>query len=322
MHGYLVTEFGGSDALRWTALPDPQPGRRQVLVRVGASGVNFIETRMRSGAYPGQALPFVIGLEAAGVIEELGPDVADFRIGDRVFGRAQGSHAEQALFDLDHLLPLPASLDFVQGAAIPLGWQTAWHALITLADARPGERVLIEAAGGSVASAALQIARWRGCWVAATASTDSKVSRALEAGANAAYNYKRGNLAERVLADTGGRGVNIALMTVGEETVTPLVNSMAPEGRLVMYGSTAGRQVCFNVNIGLRNLQLHTMSIATSARFLPETMQTFRETALPLFERGVFKPAVDVVLPIAELARAHRMIGERQHFGKIVLTVA
>jgi NADPH:quinone reductase-like Zn-dependent oxidoreductase len=321
MHAYLVTEFGGAEGPRWTSLPDPQPGPRQVLVRVRASGVNFTETRMRSGAYPGLTVPFVIGMEAAGEIEELGPGVTGFQRGDRVFGRAAGTHAEKVVFDVDQLLPLPAALDFVQGAAIAVGWQTAWHALMTLADARPGERVLIEAAGGSVASAALQIARWRGCWVAATASIDFKVARALEAGANVAYNYRRGNLAERVLADTGGRGMQIALMTIGEETATALVNSMAPEGRIVMYGSTAGRQVCFNVNIGLRNLQLQTMNIATSARFLPETMRTFREVALPLFEQGAFKPAVDVVLPIADLAVAHRKLVERQHFGKIVLAL-
>jgi NADPH:quinone reductase-like Zn-dependent oxidoreductase len=100
-----------------------------------------------------------------------------------------------------------------------------------------------------------------------------------------------------------------------------LFDAMGMCGKIVMYGSTGGRQVCFSLNIGTRNIELHSMSISTSPRFLPETMRTFREEALPLFEQGVFRPVVDVVLPVSELRRAHQMIDERTHFGKIVLDV-
>ena len=183
MYGWNVAEFGGTDVMRWIELPDPVPGPGQLRVKVHASGINFAETRMRAGTYSGQQLPFVMGMESAGVVEAIGPGVTTVKVGDRVFGRARGSHATHVLFDEVHTLPLPDSLSFVEGAAIPVGWLTAWHALVTVARARAGERVLIEAIASSVGSAALQIALWQGCWVAGTASRDDKCARAVAAPA-------------------------------------------------------------------------------------------------------------------------------------------
>ncbi|MCB1623877.1 MAG: zinc-binding dehydrogenase [Pseudomonadales bacterium] len=319
MHGWLVREFGGPERMLWTTLPDPVPGPRQLLVRVHGSGINFAETRMRAGTYGGQALPFVMGMESSGVVEAVGASVRGFAVGQRVFGRARGSHAELVLFDAEHTLAVPEKLDMTEAAAIPVGWLTAWHALITVADVQPGARVLIEAIGSSVGSAALQIAKWRGAWVAGTASRDDKAARGREAGADAGYNYKTEDVAAAAHRDTAGHGIDIGLMTIGEETATSLFDAMAAEGRIVMYGSTGGRQVCFNLNIGTRNLSLQSMSISTSARFLPETMRTFRDVALPLFARGVFKAPVDATLPMARLVEAHAMVDARTHFGKIVL---
>jgi NADPH2:quinone reductase len=321
MHGWWVEQFGGIEAMRWTERPELTPGPGQVLVEVRASGINFAETRMRAGTYGGQTLPFMMGMECAGTVRLLGPGVTGFQIGQRVFGRARGSHATLVLVDAEHLLPLPDALSFEAGAAIPVGWLTAWHALATVAatDTGPGKRVLIEAIASSVGSAALQIARWRGCWVAGTASRDDKCACALAAGANAAYNYKTSDLAQCVHRDTNQLGIDVGLMTIGEETAASLFDSMAHEGHIVMYGSTGGRQVCFNLNIGTRNLRLSAMSISTSARFLRETMRSFREVALPLFANKTLNAVVDTVLPMRELPRAHRMVDERRHFGKVVL---
>ena len=319
MEGWLVREFGGPEVMRWERLPDLQPGFGQLRVRVHASGINFAETRMRAGTYSGQELPFVMGMECAGVVEAVGGGVTGFAPGDRVFGRARGAHATHVLVDAVNALPLPASLDFIEGAAIPVGWLTAWHALVTVAKARAGERVLIEAIASSVGSAALQIAKWQGCWVAGTASRDDKCRRGVAAGADAAYNYKTADLPAEVMRDTRDHGIDIGLMTIGEETATALFDSMAAEGRIVMYGSTGGRKVCFSLNIGMRNLQLLAMSISSSARFLPESMVSFREVALPLFASGRFKAVVDTVLPMRELATAHAMVDSRTHYGKVVL---
>lgn len=321
MRAIQIKEFGDVEVMKLVELPDPQPAAGQVLARVKASGVNFAETRMRAGTYSGQELPFIAGMESAGVVEAIGEGGAEFKPGDRVFGRARGSHAEKVLFDANHLMPLPDNLSFEQGAAIPVGWLTAWHALMTVAKVEAGQRVLIEAIGSSVGSAALQIAKWRGCWVAGVASRDDKVVRALQLGANAAYNYKTENVAARVAADTAGQGVNVALMIIGEETAESTLEAMGMEGKVVMCGSAGGRRICFDLRVGIRNLQLLSMSISTSPQFLPVTMRDFRAQALPLFASGVFKPLVDVVLPLEEVGRAHRMIEERRHFGKIILTV-
>jgi NADPH2:quinone reductase len=320
MKGYWVREFGDVDAMVWEDLGPLTPKKGQVLVEVHASGINFAETRMRRGTYGGQELPFVMGMESAGVVLEVGAGVTDFQVGDRVFGRARGSHAEAVLIDAEHLMPLPDSLDFVAGAALPVGWLTAWHALVTVAGTRPGQRVLIEAVASSVGSAALQIAQWQGAWVGGTASRDAKLALAKAAGADAIYNYKTADLRQRVGEDTGGAGIDIGLMTIGEETAAALLDCMGQEGQVVMYGSTGGRQVCFDLSIGSRNLQLKSMSISTSPRFLPESMQTFRDQAIPLFATGAFKPVVDTVLPMSDLAKAHRMVDDRDHFGKVIMS--
>lgn len=319
MWGWHVDRFGGPEVMTWKSLGTLQPGPGQLRVRVHASGINFAETRMRAGTYSGQELPFVMGMESAGVVEAIGSQVTGFAIGDRIFGRARGSHATHVLFDAAHALPLPDTLSFVEGAAIPVGWLTAWHALMTVAKARAGEKVLIEAVASSVGSAALQIAKWQGCWVAGTASRQDKCARALEAGADAAYNYKETDLAAEVQRDTRGHGIDIGLMTIGEETADALFAAMAAEGRIVMYGSTGGRKVCFSLNIGIRNLQLMAMSISSSAQFMPVSMRSFRELAIPLFATGRFKAVVDQTLPMSELLRAHQMVDERRHFGKVVL---
>ena len=319
MHGFVVEEFGGPEVMRWRELAPLVPGPRQLLVEVKASGINFAETRMRAGTYGGQQLPFVMGMESAGVVLQCGAAVTEYQQGDRVFGRARGSHGQGVLFDVDHAMPLPDELSFVEGAAIPVGWLTAWHALDSVAGVEQGQRVLIEAIASSVGSAALQIAKWAGCWVGGTASQNGKLAIARQWGADAVYNYKQDDVLAAVKRDTDGQGVDIGLMTIGEETAQMLLDAMAMDGKVVMYGSTGGRQVCFDLAIGSRNLSLLSMSISTSARYLSHTLPRFREVAIPLFANGTFKAPVGAVLPMAELARAHQMVDDRQHFGKIIL---
>lgn len=321
MYAFNVSEFGGPEVMRWEELPTPVPGPEQILVDVHASGVNFAETRMRAGDYSGQELPFVMGMEGAGVVVSCGDDVDRFSPGDRVFGRARGCHGEQVLFDAEHLMHLPDSIDFVEGAAIPVGWLTAWHALHTVAHVENGARVLVEAVGGSVGSAAVQIAKQHGCWVAGTASRDGKLARAQEFGADLLINYTTSSISGSVRKATGGNGADVSLMTIGQSTATELMDSMGMDGKVVMFGSTGGRDVTFNLHIGVLNIQLLTMSISTSPKFVPDTMRTFREQAVPLFADGTFKAVVDTVLPVSDVVRAHEMINDRRHYGKIVLKV-
>lgn len=319
MKGFIVREFGGLENMLFEDMPIPTPASGQVLVRVFASGINFAETRMRAGDYSGQPLPFVVGMEGAGVIESLGEGVSGFAVGQRVFGRARGSHAEYVLFDVEHLMPLPDKLSFVEGAAVPVGWLTAWHALHTVANLQHGNRVLVEAVAGSVGSAAVQIAKQHKCWVAGTASMDKKLKQAEQYGADLLLNYTTTSISEAITEKTDGQGVDVSLMTIGEATATELLDSMGMDGKVVMFGSTGGRDITFGLHIGVLNLQLLSMSISSSPLFVPETMKSFREIALPLFASGEFQAVVDTVLPLEQVARAHQMIGEREHFGKVIL---
>ncbi|MDJ0709216.1 MAG: zinc-binding dehydrogenase [Woeseiaceae bacterium] len=321
MFGYQVDEFGGPEVMIWRQLPDPEPGPGQVLVDVRATGINFAETRMRAGTYSGQPLPFVMGMEGAGVVAALGEGVTDFAVGQRVFGRARGCHAEQVVFDSSHLMPLPDNLSFTEGAAIPVGWLTAWHAIHTVGQARAGERVLVEAIGGSVGSAAAQIAKQHECWVAGTASRDEKLESAKVYGPDLLINYRNESVSEAIRSATDGAGVDISLMTIGEATADELLDSMGMEGRVIMFGSTGGRDITFGLRIGILNLQLLSMSISTSPKFESVTMPDFRRRAIPLFANGTFRAVVDTVMPITELVRAHEMIDERKHFGKVILEV-
>ena len=321
MKGYIVHEFGGPENMLLEDLPLPEPGPGQVRVKVHASGMNFAETRMRAGTYSGQPLPFVMGMEGAGTVDALGPGVQGFEPGQRVFGRARGCHAQYVLFDTEHLMPLPDNLSFAEGAAIPVGWLTAWHALHTVAGIEQGQRVLIEAVAGSVGSAALQIAHEAGCWTAATASRDEKLVPAREQGADLLINYTRDSVSDQVMAATDGAGVHVGLMTIGEATAQQLFDAMGMDGKVIMFGSTGGKDLSVNLAIGINNLQLLSMSISTSPAFVPVTMADFRERALPRFADGRFRAQVDTVLPLDALVRAHAMIDERKHYGKVILEI-
>lgn len=321
MKGWLVEEFGGPEVMQWADMPDPEPEADEVVVDVHASGVNFAETRMRAGTYTGLKTPITLGLEGAGVVSAVGANVESCAVGDKVFFRGRGSHATKCCIKAYHAFPLPDGWTFEQGAAAGVGWLTAWHALHIVGEARPGQTVLIEAVASSVGSAALQIAESKGCWVVGTASQDAKLAKAKEYGCDAVINYKTESVHDRVMELTEGKGLDIGCMTIGEETAAQLIDSMAYEGRVVMYGSTGGRMVTFSLNIGERNLQLLSMSIDTSARYVPETIPSFRKEAIAKFADGTFKPIIDTVLPVSEVARAHEMVNERHHFGKIILAV-
>ena len=317
--GYRVAAFGGPEVMVWESLDLGELAPGAVRVRVGASGINFAETRMRAGDYSGQELPFVMGMEVAGTIDAVGAGVTGFSEGDRVFGRVRGAHAEVVDCDPDHLMLLPDNLSFAQGAAIPVGWLTAWHALYTVGRMKGGDRILIEAVGGSVGSAALALAKQAGCWALGTASRDDKLARATSMGCDAVVNYTRDSVSEQVAALTDGQRMDIGLMTIGDATADELIDSMGMDGRVVMFGSTGGRDITFNLRIGILNIQLLSMSISTSPAFMTQTMPDFRERALPLFASGELVPVVDTVLPMSELVRAHEMVDERTHFGKVIL---
>jgi len=319
MKAWIVRQFGGLDKMKWEDLPDPEPVAGEVLIDVVTSGINFAESRMRDGSYKGTPLPHILGLECGGTIAKLGAGVTKFKVGDRVMARTRGSHATKVLADARKTHALPPNMSFEEGAAVPVGWHTAWHALVTVANVQPGQRVLIEAVASSVGSAALQIAKHRGAWVAGTASRDDKLAVAKQWGCDAVYNYKSPDWSAKVLADTGGKGIDVSCATIGADTIQALLDCMGQEGKVLNYGSTSGIVITYNLRIGERNISLHSMSIDSSPKYLPITLPTFEAQAVPLFAAGGFKGVVATVLLMSQLPRAHEMIHERTHFGKIIM---
>lgn len=341
MKAVLVRRHGGPEALEIARLPRPSPGPGQVLVQVRAAGMNHLDTWVRRGM-PGinLPLPMILGSDAAGVVAETGPGVSDPKPGDRVFvspgyscerceecwaGReplcrrygllgehTNGTQAEFVALSATHVMPLPEALGFEEGAAFPLVFLTAWHMLVTRAGIRPGDDVLVHAAGSGVGTAAVQIARLHGARVLATVGSDDKVDKARGLGADHVVNYRAADFLEEVRRATGKRGVDIVVDSIGEATWGRSVQALAKGGRLVTCGATSGP----TVPTDLRYVFYKGLTI------LGSTMGSRAELArlASLFAARRLRVIIDRVLPLERVAEGHRAMEERKLFGKVVLT--
>lgn len=340
MRAVVIREHGGPECLLFEERPTPVPGPGEVLIRVKACALNHLDVWVRKGV-PGHKfpLPLVPGCDAAGVIEAVGPGVTSVEAGRPVLvapgvscgqcaacasGRdllcrqygilgesRDGACAEFLGVPAVNALPLPVGLTFEQAAAVPLVFLTAWHMLVGRAELRPGETVLIHAAGSGVSSAAIQIARLFGARILATAGTPAKLARAREMGADEVIDYRSTDFAEEVRRLTGKRGVDVALDHLGGEVFEKSVRCLARGGRLVTCGATSGPQA----SVDLRVLFFKGLSL------LGSTMG-YRSELVELLEHvesGSLRPVVDRVLPLAQLRAAHQLLESRQVFGKIVV---
>jgi len=343
MLGYRVARHGGPEALEWGELPDPVPAPGEVLVRVRACALNHLDLWVRNGV-PGHRfpLPLVPGCEVAGVVEALGPGVEGPAPGTPVLvgsgvscgvcaycesGRdplcerfgilgedRDGGYAELVAVPRRNLFDLPRGLSYVEAAAIPLVFVTAWHMMVDRARLAMHEDVLVQAAGSGVSSAAIQIARRLGARrIFATASSDAKLARARELGATDTINYREEDFAKRVREATGKRGVDVVIDHVGGETFERSLRCLARGGRVVLCGSTTAAEVTVN----LRAVFFKSLSI------LGSTMGSNAElrTLLGWFERGELVPVVDRSCPLEEAPAAQQLLAAREVTGKIVLTV-
>lgn len=318
MRGIQVTRTGGPETLVYAELPDPQPKRGQVSIRVEASGVNFIDVYHRTGLYS-LPLPFVPGLEGAGVIEAIGEDVRELSTGDRVaWATGAGSYAERVVVDADKLVLLPPQVDAQQGAAAMLQGLTA-HFLVTDSHRiQPGQTALIHAAAGGVGRLLVQLAKQRGARVLATAST-RKLDIAKEAGADVVIDYTREDFEAVVNRETGGRGVDVAYDSVGLTTFDKSMSSVAVRGSLVLFGQSSG--VVPPVSPGRFADRAIFFSRPRLFHFV-RTREELRARADELFDsiaRGALTLRIDRTLPLRDAAEAHRILESRDSAGKILL---
>src|SRR5471032_1545542 len=334
-------QHGGPEVLRYEDAPDPDLMPGEVLVRVRACALNYLDLWGRQGL-PNVRIPMphISGSDVAGeIVASAAPDVAT---GRRVMlqpgvscGRCAaclsgkdnecpqyevlgyihhaGGCAEYVKVPVQNLVSIPDEIDFVQAAAFPLTFLTAWHMLITRAKLQRGEDVLVLAAGSGVGQAAIQIAFLHGARVFATAGTEEKLARARALGAYEAIDHHKQDIAEEILRLTDRRGVDVVIEHVGEATWAKSVRSLARGGRLVTCGATTGANGTINLNA------LFSKQLTIQGSYMRTKGELMR--AARFFFAGQLKPVIDSKFPLEEAAAAHRRMEESGQFGKIVLEV-
>jgi len=324
MRAVVIPSFGGPNVLSLREWPLPEPSRGEVRVRVRATAVNHVDLLQRMGRYPGptEAPPFIPGLEFAGEVDALGPGATGWKVGDRVFGLASaGTYAEAVAVPERTLAPLPENLSFVEAAAVPEVFITAYDAMFNQACLGPGEIVLISAVGGGVGTAALQLARAASVRTIGTDRTREKLEKPAALGLDHGVVPEGGRFADQVKALTAGQGVHAVLELVGGPYVSEDLACLAPRGRIVVVGLAAGHSVELDLGRVLKT-RATILGFALREGPIEERMavtQSFARHVVPLFAEGKVKPVVDRVLPLAEAASAHAYLESGEAAGKVVL---
>jgi NADPH:quinone reductase len=322
MKAIKVASYGDADMLRLSeAETAPKPGAGQVLVRIHVAGVNFVDIYHRRGYYP-QNLPFIPGLEAAGVVEEVGKDVTGVRPGDRVaYTGKLGSYSEYNAVEQWRLIRLPADLPFTEAAGVPLQGMTAHYLIHEFRKPGTGDTVLIHAAAGGVGRLLVQWAKHLGATVIGTVSTEEKAQVAREAGADHVILYGSQDFVAETAKITEGRGVDLILDGVGKSTFAGDVQALATHGHVVIFGAASGPADPIVPNsLMQKSINLSGGSLVHFAANGPDV--TMRSGAVFAGIRdGWLKLKVDIILPLADAAQAHRLLEGRKSTGKIVLKV-
>ena len=318
MKAIRVNAFGGPEVLQLEETPRPQPGPGELLLRMHASGVNPVETYIRAGTYARlPELPYTPGNDGAGVVEQVGAKVSEFKAGDRVYtaGSLSGTYAEFALCKKEQVHPLPANVSFAQGAAIGTPYATAYRGLFQRADAKPGETVLVHGASGAVGIAAVQLGRADGLRVFGTAGSDEGLKLAREQGAHEVFDHRAPEHFEQVMKATGGRGVDVIVEMLANVNLGKDLTILAKGGRVVVIGSRGP------VDINPRDTMQRDADVR--GMILPNTppaeMASIHAALVAGLENGTLGPVIGKEFPLAEAAQAHRAVMEPGAFGKIVL---
>jgi NADPH2:quinone reductase len=323
MNAIKISDYGDADVLRLTDREQkPAPAEGQVLVKIHAAGVNFVDIYQRRGIYPVK-LPYVPGLEASGVVEAIGDKVTEVRPGDRVaYTGHLGSYSEYTAIAAARLIHLPDELSFEQGAAFPLQGMTAHYLIHEFRRPKKGDTVLVHAAAGGVGLLLVQWAKRFGATVIGTVSTEEKAQIARGVGADHVVLYTKQDFVAETKRLTEGRGANLIIDGVGKSTFPGDLEAAAVRGHVVIFGAASGPADPLAPNA------LMTKSISVSGGSLPNFTATREDLlrrskdVLSAIKEGWLKLRIDHVLPLAEAGKAHRLLEGRQSMGKIVLKVA
>ena len=311
-------ELGGPEVLRLEEVPDPEPGDGDVLVRLAASGVNPAEVSRRGGRM-GQSMDFpaMLGIEGAGVVAEVGKDVASTHVGDRVIVRQPPySYAEFVAVPERSVYAVPDSLSLVEASTIGIIYTTAWAALCVRGGGKEGDTVLVQAAASGVGIAAIQLAKQLGLTVVGTASSAEKLEWAAKYGLDHGINYVEQDFVAEAKRLTDGRGVDVIVDGIGGDVLARGLGALARGGRLTVFGGAGGRETSFAVTDLYRN----AVAILGAGGSL--TSREDFEMILGWFGEGKLKPTIDRTWPLAEAVEAHRYQESRQIKGKSALVIS
>ncbi|MEO7197113.1 MAG: zinc-binding dehydrogenase [Solirubrobacterales bacterium] len=342
MRAVVIPRTGGPEVLEVQERPDPQVAAGEVRVEVKAAGINFADLMARAGMYPdAPKTPSVVGYEVAGVVESVGADVKSVSVGDRVIaGTRFGGYAELVSVAEAEVIPLPDSLSFEQGAAIPVNYGTAYAGVVIMGGVREGDRLLIQAAAGGVGIAATQIAKARGAEIFGTASP-SKHEAILAQGVDHAIDYRKDDFEAEVMRITDGEGIDIAFDAIGPSSFRKDYRLLRSGGRLICFGISEA-QSGNERNIpgllkGLASMTTATMPWWKSLNMLNENKGVFGLNMLKWWDRegslarviepladaiasGALEPVVAESFSFDRAGEAHTFIHERRNVGKVVLT--
>jgi len=320
MKAICVESHGGPEALRLMDLPEPTPTEGQLLVRVEAAGVNFIDVYHRTGLYP-NPLPLTLGLEGAGVVAGVGPGAAGFREGDRVtWTKAPGSYAETALVPAEQAVVVPEAVETRTAAAVMLQGLTAHYLCHDTYPLKAGDTCLVHAAAGGVGLLLVQMAKEKGARVFATVSTEEKAALAREAGADEVILYTREDFLEAVKRLTDGRGLSVVYDSVGKTTSEKSLDCLQPRGMMVFYGNSSGPAPPVDpltlTQKGSLFLTRPTLFHHIADR---ASLEARAADVLGAVASGRLKVRVGQTFPLAEAAEAHRALEGRKTTGKVLL---
>ena len=318
MKSLVVREFGAPEVMKIEDVADPSPGAGQVRIRVGAVGVNPVDTYIRSGAYARKPnLPYTPHTDIGGTVDAVGPGVTRFAPGDRVYAHAApAGGAELAVCDEWQVMPLPGRVSFQQGAALGVPYGTAWRALFIRAQAKPGETVLVHGASGGVGTAAVQIARAHGMRVIGTAGTQEGVRLAREQGADEVLNHREAGYLDRVLPLTGGRGVDVVLEMLANVNLDRDLDVIAFRGRVVVIGNRGRVEIDARKTMG-KDGAILGMTLFNADRAEHHQIHSGLVAGL---ENGTLTPVIGKEFALADAPTAHEAVMAPGAFGKVVLT--
>lgn len=342
MKAVVFPEHGDVDRLQYADMPDPRPGRGEVLVKVHACALNHLDIWVRLGGRPAPIpMPHISGSDIAGTVAEVGPEVEGVETGARVIVapglapvqseyvltdrdsgdpnfkiigfQTQGGYAEYVTVPARNIIPVSDRYSYEEWASFPLVFLTAWHMLFARLQLRCGETVLVQSAGSGLGIAAIQLAKLAGARVITTAGTDEKLQRARELGADETINYQTQDFVKETLRLTGKQGVDAVFEHVGGETFTRSLDVLKRYGRLANCGVTTGAEVKFNLQ------QVFAKHLTIHGSYMGSIGEMKKVTALA--EQGKVKPVIDQIFPLKDARAAQQRMLDRKNFGKIVLKV-